>query len=591
MGRYRGILAIILLGFLSSSLFADNKYILSGGHDGTLKLWDITTGSIAKSYAGHDAEITSVAYSLDSKYGASGSYDKTAKLWDINSTECLKTFTGHEGYVFSVAFSPDGKYLASGSGDGSIRFFDINTGDCVKTLTDTAGGVLSISFSPDNASLLSCGYFTDYSVRLWNLSSGNMTKTLLGHTSAVTGVFYSPIRMGLEEGYCAISGSLDNTCRLWNINKASCMAVFNGHTDGVLCVAVSPDGRYGLSGGYDKTVKLWQIPTGECLKTFEGHTAAVNTILFLPDSKYAVSGSSDNSIMIWDISTGACVQTLKGQSDFINSIAVNSRKYITLTSPNGGEVWECLSQHNITWVSSPWIEKVNICYSINNGTVWFGLATGVDALSGYYTWTLPNTPSTQCLVEIQDASVHSMDRSDSVFTMTTVTRVITPNGGEEWPVDSLRTITWSAAGFDTVIVSYSTNAGTGWKELARCPTSLTYYDWTIPDEPSDQCLVKVSNKSGDLTDVSDAYFTIYRSTGFSNKGGSQYMPLKFSVSPNPFNARLRITLPSEGYIFSLTGTLIMKIDKGMHTLDTGKWGNGVYLVKCKEEVKRVVKIR
>jgi WD40 repeat protein len=56
---------------------------------------------------------------------ASGSVDGTVKLWDCSTGECLKVLQGHIGNAWSVAFSPDGHSLASGSGDGTLRCWDL----------------------------------------------------------------------------------------------------------------------------------------------------------------------------------------------------------------------------------------------------------------------------------------------------------------------------------------------------------------------------------------------------------------------------------------------------------------------------------
>ncbi|MBN1232379.1 MAG: PQQ-binding-like beta-propeller repeat protein, partial [Candidatus Coatesbacteria bacterium] len=84
----------------------------------------------------------------------------------------------------------------------------------------------------------------------------------------------------------------------------------------------------------------------------------------------------------------------------------------------------------------------------------------------------------------------------------------------------------------------------------------------------------------------------YGYTGFKDDKSSSYIPNKsFSVSPNPFSDRLTISLPSSGAIYSLTGQLITKLNKGKHSLDTSKWREGVYIVKSGKETKRIVKMR
>ena len=42
----------------------------------------------------------------------SGSADNTIKLWNIQSGKLVRTFKGHTGDVKSVTFSPDGKQVA-----------------------------------------------------------------------------------------------------------------------------------------------------------------------------------------------------------------------------------------------------------------------------------------------------------------------------------------------------------------------------------------------------------------------------------------------------------------------------------------------
>ncbi|MBN1232295.1 MAG: PQQ-binding-like beta-propeller repeat protein [Candidatus Coatesbacteria bacterium] len=84
----------------------------------------------------------------------------------------------------------------------------------------------------------------------------------------------------------------------------------------------------------------------------------------------------------------------------------------------------------------------------------------------------------------------------------------------------------------------------------------------------------------------------YGYKGFNDNKSASYIPSKtFSVSPNPFSNRLSLSLPSSGVVYSLTGQLIMKLDKGKHSIGTSKWKQGVYIVKSGKECKRIVKVR
>ena len=75
-----------------------------------------------------------VAFSPNGHILASGSADNTVKLWDISTGKVLRTFTGHTDWVWSVAFSPDSHSIASASQDETIKLWEAKTGDCLKTL-------------------------------------------------------------------------------------------------------------------------------------------------------------------------------------------------------------------------------------------------------------------------------------------------------------------------------------------------------------------------------------------------------------------------------------------------------------------------
>ena len=93
---------------------------------------------------------------------------------------------------------------------------------------------------------------------------------------------------------------------------------------------------------------------------------------------------------------------------------------LTLTSPNGGENWVVGSSHNITWTSSGTSGNVQIEYSISLGKSWTNITTSTPD-DGSYTWTIPNTPSTYCLVRVIDADGSPTDISDSDFSIITGT--------------------------------------------------------------------------------------------------------------------------------------------------------------------------
>jgi formylglycine-generating enzyme required for sulfatase activity/predicted Ser/Thr protein kinase len=285
-------------GKLLASGSADIHLRTSENTDWTIKLWDVATGRLRQTLAGHKEVVMAVAFSPDGSLLASGSGDKTIKLWDVTSGTLRQTLSGHHGSVLSVAFSQDGKVLASGSDDQIIKLWGVASGMLRKTLTLSTGrpqfgfvGTAPVAFSPDGRLLaLSIG---DNTVKFWDLPIGTLGRTLTGHTKGVTSIAFSP------DGKVLASASEDGTVKLWDVVSGTVTQTLTGHSTNVETVAISPDGILLASGSDDKTIKLWDVVSGVLKQTLTGHDDIVFSVAFSPNGKLLASGSEDKTIKLW----------------------------------------------------------------------------------------------------------------------------------------------------------------------------------------------------------------------------------------------------------------------------------------------------
>ncbi|OCK96077.1 putative G-protein beta WD 40 repeat-containing protein [Cenococcum geophilum 1.58] len=311
----------------------DGKQITSGSGDGTIKLWDATTGDLQKTLAGDSGSVQAVAFSPDGKQIASGSDDRTIKLWDATTGDLQKTFAGHSGWVHAVAFSPDGKQIASGSSDGTIKLWDAMTGDLQKTLAgslqlgprrrilarrqaDRVGATSrrrsqaaparsTASHSRPTASRSRRGQVIGPS-SYGDATTGDLQKMLAGDSGWVHAVAFSP------DGKQIASGSSDWTIKLWDAMTGDLQKTLAGHSGWVHAFAFSPDSKQIASGSSDETIKLWDATTGDLQKTLAGHSGWIRAVAFSPDGKQIASGSSDGTIKLWDITKSLKVSQLLG---------------------------------------------------------------------------------------------------------------------------------------------------------------------------------------------------------------------------------------------------------------------------------------
>jgi len=96
--------------------------------DGTLKLWDATTGREIRAFSGHRGMINAVVFSPDGRLAMSGGADNALKLWETATGRELRALQ-HGDEVHLAAFSPDGQLALSGSKDGTVCLWDIQHGE------------------------------------------------------------------------------------------------------------------------------------------------------------------------------------------------------------------------------------------------------------------------------------------------------------------------------------------------------------------------------------------------------------------------------------------------------------------------------
>lgn len=104
----------------------DGKWLVGGGNDGVLRIFQTHPLRQLEPIAGPPARIYSVAFSPDGRLVASGSSDGNIRLWDFKRRELVKRIESHSASVLSLAFSPDGKSLVSGGGDKTVRLHTLH---------------------------------------------------------------------------------------------------------------------------------------------------------------------------------------------------------------------------------------------------------------------------------------------------------------------------------------------------------------------------------------------------------------------------------------------------------------------------------
>jgi WD40 repeat protein len=268
---------------LSLAWSPDGTRLASGSADGTLRLWEGSSGTplfTSEDYMGWGIEVQ---WSPGGTRLLSWASDYGIRLWDGRSVTLLhelgrEEHPVHLDYIHPVQWSPNGIWLTSRSVEGTVCLWNGINGKLVSILGRNMGDVF---WSPDGTQLAS--YATE-TMQVWDESSGQSLQILQRGTNAWL-LEWSP------DGKQLASGFKDGEVRLWESDSGKLLHILRGHRGWVRSLAWSPDGTQLASGSSDRTVGLWDGRSGQSLGTLEKHNNEVKLLAWSPDGMWLASGT------------------------------------------------------------------------------------------------------------------------------------------------------------------------------------------------------------------------------------------------------------------------------------------------------------
>jgi dipeptidyl aminopeptidase/acylaminoacyl peptidase len=302
--------------------FSPNGDLLASLHyEGSIKLYDMTTGKLFGELISNLGWIGSIAFSPDDKLIAvgGGNYDPRGigvEIWDAATLEQKYVLENFDEPVLDLAFSPDGVLLATKDNNPwgccySVKLWNVKTRELLAELPvmqDFADlkdfAVYDITFTPDGTLL--AVIHSDGKIELVDVASqkivGKMTG-IGGLGDAVTGLGYG-VAISPDGNLLAASGT-ENTdagkgdLRLWNLPNDQLVFRLVNHDVKVEGVAFNFDGTILISSNLLGCARLWDVRTGESLRVLD--EAYVTNFTFSPDGTLLATKGQDKLIRIWGV--------------------------------------------------------------------------------------------------------------------------------------------------------------------------------------------------------------------------------------------------------------------------------------------------
>jgi serine/threonine protein kinase len=228
---------------------------LGGGPQSTPVLWNAESGAMIE-LIGHQGDMRALAFSPDGKRLASGGHDRTIRLFDLGGAQ-IEMERRHEDSVMALRFAPDGERLLSTSVDGTLRLWSVPTAragmSLVATLVGHRATVEWAEFSPDGAWIVSLG--DDHTLRLWPSSPAALVGEFAvpDNSSGVVEFSSDGRRLVAENSWARI--------RMWDVGAAAPRAsvVSDPHLPAeaaMFDLALRPDGECVVGIAQDRTITM-----------------------------------------------------------------------------------------------------------------------------------------------------------------------------------------------------------------------------------------------------------------------------------------------------------------------------------------------
>lgn len=304
----------------SAKITPNGAELITGGHDGTVRIWDAASGAQLGLIGLHTDWVWGIDIHPTLPLVASGSHDGTVRIWDYQTRQRVVTLQ-FNSRVWSVAFTPDGKTLIVGA-DNSISIY--NTANWTNQSTVVVPGpVYSISPFNDN-SRFATAEGTKAAIR--TVSAPSSARELTGHTGEVYGVSVSP------DNQLIATACADKMVRTFNPNSLANIASSIPSTGSMLAVDFANDNQTLIAGGSDGTGKILSASSLQQTNSLAGHGGPIYSVSFGASGQTVATASTDKTARVWKISDISLTEDI---SD--NAFAIRSGT-LSITDHNVGNV-------------------------------------------------------------------------------------------------------------------------------------------------------------------------------------------------------------------------------------------------------------
>ena len=231
---------------------ASGHLIVSGWNDGKIRGFAPVSGNLEFVINNaHADSVTAVAVTNDESTIVSGGSDGVVRTWTMSTGRLINSLKEHRGAVSSIVVRSDDAECISACADGSCLVFNINTGSRSQAMFATTM-FRQIVYHPDESQYLSCG--SDRKLTYWDSYDASAIRVLDASEAEINAV---DIDSTGDKFVCAGN---DYLVKIFDYELGELECVGEGHSGYVNAVKISPDEKRIVSVGAEGAIFVWKYP-------------------------------------------------------------------------------------------------------------------------------------------------------------------------------------------------------------------------------------------------------------------------------------------------------------------------------------------